>query len=260
MTRRTSLLMLAAQTAPPDPYVILDQSVTLDRANLERLRGYVWNSEETAWSRGKIIRQQGYEINLVSGAMYWRKVEADGKPLTGKELESERQRLARHLANPGPGYNWQEERQYLELLPKVHVATYVGTEKISGRLNHVIETRPNPDARAKLLSSLRYKLWVDQADLHWTRAEITAIRDVRWLLHQLAIGRISYPYSNNIVNTGELRTGAKTTIEMQRLPEGIWTLARYETISGKNYRNELRYFNYRRFASESQLITGPETP
>jgi len=258
MTRRDVLMLIAAQQPRLDARTILDQSVTLDLTNMDKLRGYVWNSEETAYVNGKITRQQSFEINLVSGAMYWRRTELDGKPLMGKDLESERQRLARHLANPGPGYNWRAERQYLELLPEVHTATYAGKATINGRPNHIIETRPHPEARSMLLNSYRYKLWIDEADLHWTRAEILVIRNTQWLLHQLAIGRISYPYSNNIVNSGQLKAGAKTTIEMQRLPEGIWTLARYETRSGGDYRNELKYFNYRRFTSESQLLIDPQ--
>lgn len=257
MTRRQTFLLLAAQQAKPDPYVILDQSVTMDQTNLDKLRGYVWNSQERTFYRGKRTRQQTYEINLVSGAMYWRRTESEAKPLSGEELAAERQRLAQHLANPGPGYNWRAERQYLELLPKLHIATYLGQETLNDRPNHVIVTRPITLDGSQLLNAFRYKLWIDQSDLHWTRAEITVMRDVEWLLHQLAIGRISYPYSNNIVNQGNLRAGAKTTIEMQRLPEGIWTLSRYVTEAGRDYVNELRYFNYRRFSSESQLLTGP---
>jgi hypothetical protein len=257
MTRRQSLLLFAAQEPKPDPYVILDQSVTLDQTNLDKLRGYVWNSEERSFFQGKLTRQQSFEINLVSGAMYWRKTESEGKALSGAELEAENKRLASHLEKPWPGYNWRSERQYLELLPSVHHATYLGLENIDGRPTHVIETRPASGLRAHLLNSFRFKLWIDQADLHWRRAEITVIRDVEWLLHQLAVGRISYPYSNNIVNSGKLRAGAKSTVELQRLPEGVWTLARYLTESGTDYTNELRYFNYRRYSSESQLLTGP---
>jgi hypothetical protein len=258
MTRRTTLLLLAAQQPQPDPYVILDQSVTLDETNMEKLRGYVWSSEEKSYANGRLLRQQGFEINLVSGSMYWRKTEADGKPITGAELQAENRRLAKHLANPGPGYNWREERQYLELLPQVHTAKYLGLEMINGRPTHLIETKPTPNTAASLLRSFRYKLWIDQADLHWTRAEITVVQPTRWFLHQLPIGRISYPYSNNIVNSGQLLPGAKTTIELQRLPEGIWTLSRYRTQSTTGYSNDLRYFNYRRFTSQSQLLTEPD--
>ena len=254
MTRRSALALFFVN---PDPYVILDQSVTLDKLNMEKLRGYVWSSEEKSYSKGVLQRQQAYEINLVSGAMYWRRVDANGQPLTGAELAAERQRLARHLAAPGPGFNWRAEREYLELLPRVHTARYLGEEMIDGRPNHLIETSPHPSATSRLLTALSYKLWIDKAELHWRRAEITVVKKVEWLLHQLAIGRISYPYSNNIVNQGSLKPGAKTTIELQRLPEGIWTLARYHTQSGKDFSNELRYFNYRRFTSESQLLTDP---
>jgi len=193
-------------------------------------------------------------VNLVSGALYWRKLN-----VTGKELETEKARLSQHLANPGRAYDWRNERQYLELLPDAHDAKYLGEEVLAGRRNHVIATQPKQGLQSRILASYRYKLWIDVAELHWTRAEIEVVRDVKWLFHQFAVGRLSYPYSNNIVNTGELRKGARTTTELQRLPDGVWTVAKDRTESG-SFLNELRYFNHRKFASESQLITDPDTP
>jgi hypothetical protein len=254
MTRSSFLMLLASQPARPEVKVILDQSVTLDEGNLAKLRGYVWTSEEKSYKKGQVTREQQFEINLVSGALYWRKLN-----VTGAELQAEQTRLAQHLANPGKAYDWRNERRYLELLAETHDAKYLGEEVIAGRRNHVIATQPKPGVQARILGSFRYKLWIDAAELHWTRAEVEVVRNVSWLFHQLAIGRLSYPYSNNIVNTGDLRKGARTTTELQRLPDGVWTLAKHRTESG-NFSNELRYFNYRKFASESQLITGPETP
>lgn len=253
LSRRQALLLFAPQ--PTDPKTILDQSLTLDSANLDRLRSYVWTSEETSYRNGKPTAQQRFEINLVSGALYWRKIESNGQPLTGRELEAERQRLADHLARPGPGYNWRAEREYLDLLPQTHTVRSLGMETINGRPNHVLLTAPRPDTGHPLLRSFSYKLWIDQAELHWTRAEITTLRRVSWLLHQLPIGRLTYPYSNQVVNSGSLTSGAVTTIQLQRIPDGVWTLDTYETRNGPNYRNLLRYYNYRRFSSESQLLT-----
>ncbi len=252
MTRRAALLLLS-QALPVDPKVILDQSVTLDISNYQKLRGYVWNSEEQSFVNGKLSRQQSYEINLVSGAMYWRKLADNGEPLTGKEAAAESERLQRHLRSPVTNLNWRVERDHLELLPHSHRVKYLGEDQINGRPNHLIETQPLPGRHAPLLAAFRYKLWIDKAELHWTRAEITVIRKVEWLLHQLAVGRISYPYSNNIVNTGQLKPGASRTMETERLADGVWTLSTVETHSG-NFVNRLRYFNYRRFSSESQLL------
>lgn len=254
LSRRKALLLLASPPPATDPKIILDQSVTLDTANLDRLRSYVWNSEETSYRNGTIAAQQRFEINLVSGALYWRKLESNGQPLAGRELEAERQRLADHLANPGPGYNWLSERDHLELLPQTHSIRYLGLQTLNGRPNHILVTAPLASTEHPLLRSFAYKLWIDQAELHWTRAEITTLRKVSWLLHQLPIGRLSYPYSTNVVNSGSLTPGAVTTIQLQRLPDGVWTLDTYDTRNGPNYRNLLRYYNYRRFTSESQLL------
>lgn len=250
MLRRNLLAALAMQLGQPDPKVLLDQSVTLDEENQRKLRSYVWSSEETRYINGAARRQEFFEINLVSGAMYWRRI---GK-LSEDEEQAEKQRLEKHLRLPGAGYNWREERRFLELLPSVHSAKIVGEEVLDGRRNYVIETKPLDGVRTPILSGQHYRLWVDRAELHWRKAEIRTVKKVSWMLHQLAVGRVSYPYSNGIVNDGDLKPGAVTTIELQRLDDGVWTLARHETRIGNSFRNELRYYDYRRFSSGSQLV------
>lgn len=254
MTRRWMLALLA-QAGVVDAKVVLDQSVTLDEGNMAELRRYVWTSEETASVKGRVTRQQRYEINLLSGGLYWRKLTENGEPLKGEEAAAERQRLERHLAS-APRAARRSRREYLELLPHAHRVQYRGMEEVKGRACHVLETEPLPGNHAPLVGAFAYRLWVDQKELHWARAEITVRRKVEWLLNGLDIGRLSYPYSNNIVNTGNLSAGARRTIELERLPGGVWTLARMETVAGQ-FRNELRYFDYRRFESESQLLAEP---
>lgn len=256
MTRRGMLALLGARV---DPAVVLDQSVTLDEGNFERLRGYVWTSEEKSESRGKVTRQQKFEINLVSGGLYWRKLEHNGKPLGGAEAEAERRRLESHLRNGVKTRVRREERDHLELLARAHSVKYLGEETIDGRANHVITTEPLKGNHMPLIAGLSYKLWIDQKELHWRRAEITFVKPVEWLLHQLDLGRICYPYSNQIVNTGKLGKGARQTVEMQRLEDGTWTLNRMRTEAG-SFTNELRYSQYRRFASESQLLVDSDEP
>lgn len=253
LLRRHLLALAAAPGLAADTREILTRSVALDIENLRKLQGYVWTSDERSSRAGKQTRQQGFEINLVSGQMYWRLVELNGKPLDGQAKAAELARLKRHLTNPAPDNTWIEERRYIEALPPTHDAIYAGAERLNGRETHLITTRPKPGGSG-LLDSIAFKLWIDAEDYHWARVEMDYLRGARWRFHQFTVGRLTLPYSNNIVNSGDLPAGSKTTIELQRLPEGIWALSRHHTDYGGKYANELRHFNFRRFASESQLI------
>lgn len=246
---------------------LLERACTLDEENLGKLRPYTWTSEERTFRGGKLSRSQTFEINLVSGSLYWRMTKRNGEPLRGAEAEAERQRLKRHLELArSSGYRnsdviWREERRALELIPLGQTHRVAGHEEVNGHRCVLIETRPRGGGERtmyqRMKAGIAYRIWAHETEHHWVKAELEIRRPVRWLLHQLSLGRITYPYSNNIVNEADHRSGTKVEFQLMRLPEGAWTLDRYVTTA-TDFRNELRYFDYRKFSADSQLMT--ETP
>jgi hypothetical protein len=271
LTRR-SLLALPALAAADDGEEILARAVSFDVENYLALKPFVWNSEETGFRDGRESRHQKYEINMLSGAMYWRKLESQHKPLTGAEADLESKRLAQHLKEPRPAdglppdSGWRFERAFYADLPRLHRIEKYTQEDWRGLPVHHLRLKPVKDARTQhphsaFASSFEIDVLLEKQSLHWVHSEWRATQKVAWTFRQLTLGRLSMIYSNNIVYRATLNKKDYFSWTMQRLPgmdgkPGPWTLAEYETKAG-NYRNHLRYFNFRRYASESELIVQP---
>jgi hypothetical protein len=255
-------LLLRANEGEPEE--ILRRAVVFDEANHLALRDYVWNSEEVSFRGAKEIRQQKYEVNLISGSMYWRKLEQMRRPLEGVDAQAETNRLRRHLESArqeanAPGDNgWRFERAFLEEIPRLHRVERWTSSPWSGTPCHRARLVPKKGARsnhpfASFIASFRIEVWIDKDSLHWIHSEWEAVRKVSWRLRQLPLGRLSMVYSNGIVYQGELSKGGRFEWTLERIPRGPWVLAWYRTFAG-NFRNELRYFNFRRFTAESELL------
>lgn len=291
MLRRSLLLSPAILSAKPDPLPILRQAVILDEDNIAKLRQYVWKTEERAYrgklssgklnsgklGTGSLIRQQLYEVNALSGELYWRKLQQNEKDLSGVEAASETARLKRHLATYkdqlatyndqlatyndqlARPFDWRAERRFLDLLPNAHLLTYSGEDSIGGRPCHILTTKPRRGPAighplAFILESFRFKLWIDQAEFHWVRGEYEALEPVQFTLHQLPLGRFSMPYSNQLIYQANMQKGSRVFFDLARNPEGTW-IPNNHTIENAATYNQLRYFDFRKFTSESQLIT-----
>lgn len=272
VTRRqllASSAFLPLKSASNEAEDILARAATFDTENYLALKPFVWNSEELGHRNGRETRHQKYEINMLSGAMYWRKLESQHKPLAGAEAELEAKRLAQHLKEPRPAdglppdNGWRFERAFYADLPRLHRIEKFTQEDWQGLAVHRLRLKPIKDARSQnpngaFANSFEIDVRLDKQSLHWVHAEWRATRKVAWTFRQLTLGRLSMIYSNNIVYRATLDKKDHFYWTLQRLPNrdnspGPWTLAEYETQAG-TYRNYLRYFNFRRYASESELI------
>ncbi len=267
ITRRSlaaSLFSGVRLVGAEDRKELLARATTFDSENYAALRAYVWNSEEISFRNGIERRQQKYEINMLSGGMYWRKIEQDRQPLSGPQAEQEKKRLEKHLNAPRqldglPAEDsWSKERAFLELLPRLHRITRFQQASWRSIPTFHLRLTPGPQSSplhplADFAQSFEINVDLERASLHWVRAEWKALRSVKWQLRQLPLGRLSMLYSSGIVFTGAVRKGHRLGWSLERLPSGPWALQEFYSDGGE-YANRLRYFNYRRFASESELI------
>ena len=251
------------------------RAVTLDEANMAALRAYVFEVEEVYTSlrgaRPVVERSFRYEVNLLSGAMYWRLLERNGQPLSANDHEAEQARLKRHLELYGGGaqldetakslYNWRRERQYLLEIPEAWQLRLAGTETVNDRACHILDFQPRspywPRHRfAHLLGRLRGRVWIDRQDFHWVRLQWETLRRTSYTLQQLPLGRLSLPYSPGVINEADLPAGTTQMFELTRLSGGPWVPVYFRSTKENSFRNEVRYSRFRRFTSESSLIYG----
>jgi len=128
---------------------------------------------------------------FVEGLPYRKKVEANGKPLAGKEAEAEEKRYEKAVRERR-AMTTEQKRMSLHTtwhtsLPMCCLATLfsnhiVGFEKIDGRDTVVIESLPLPDARPrngdeKSALDWKQKSWIDLGDAMFARVEAESLSD-----------------------------------------------------------------------------------
>jgi hypothetical protein len=226
--------------APPDAVEILRRAIQHDEANLERFRQYVFTVTDQAYDRNRLDKAQSFEVNLISGDMYWRRLTLDQQPLSEDQVAVERERLRQHLrTGSARSTAWRKERLDLEALPVTHQVQYRGTARANGRDCHLLELKPRPNIDHGIFSQAQMRLHIDREEFHWVSAEIEFLQRTGFHLRQLLLGRLSLPYSNGF--------------ELARNEEGLWHPLSYRATF-RPFRSELYFADYRRFTSESNLL------
>jgi hypothetical protein len=258
MLRRLILAAPAlALRAASEPGEILQRATVFDTENYLALKSYIWYSESTGHRRKRLIEQDKYEVNLISGSLYWRHLEHLGQPLNEADSKDELYRYRMHLQKAAQStifesQDWREERAaFTGFLHSHKIKRYELTSR-DGLPCHYFQLEPNP-RQAPYASGFRIEAWLEKESLHWVHSRWTAVRQVSWIFKQLFLGRISMLYSNNLLNQGTLFPGDSLQWTLHRIPDGPWTLDSYTILAGP-YRKHLRYFDYRKFSAYSELI------
>lgn len=262
MTRRALLATAALQAASPDWQSILALSITHDEANFERLRGYVFEVDDQTQASRQLRESQSFEINLAGPGMYFRKLSANGLPLSPEDSEQERRRLRLHLAQPKTSNTeapWRKEREALETYAATHRFSFKGEKTVKGRPALIIESKP-PDNASHAIAYLTHaqcRLILDRETGHWIEAVCEIRKRTQFALNQLLIGRLSLPYSPGLINRGDMDAGTSLIFQTQRLEDGVWAPKSYR-IERPGYLSQLTFAKFRKFTSESQLLTDPQ--
>ncbi|MBM3759202.1 MAG: hypothetical protein FJW36_03025 [Acidobacteria bacterium] len=254
--------MLWALAAEPDWRSLLDRALTHDEENFARLRSYVFEVYDQSRASRFLGETQSYEINLVGPGMYFRKVKHNERDLSPEQASLEIERLRLHLAKASQSAGqevWRKEREILAQWAAAHRFEWKGTRKLDGHTVVVIESKPpkTRDDSLAFLSAARCRLSLDPETGHWLEAVCEIERRTTFTLNQLLLGRISLPYSPGLINRGELLPGTTLTIRTQRLADGVWAPKLYR-IEKPGVLSELSFSKFRKFTSESQLLTEPQ--
>ncbi len=257
MTRRT--LLLASAALPAAPSSLLDRAITHDSENFDLLRSYVFEIYDRSQPTRLLLETQTYEVNLVGPGMYFRRTAHNDRPLSEQEQATESARLTAHLAQPREPVEsppWLRERALLETWLTTHKFQAKGEKLIDRRPAQVYDSRPpakNPPEIA-WLTNAECRIAFDCETGHWIEANCQITRPTRFELFQLLFGRLTLPYSPGLVNRGDFPAETQLNFRLQRLPGGVWAPKHYR-ISRRGYLSELTFSKFRKFTSESQLLT-----
>lgn len=138
---------------------------------------YMERDEELNGGSTKVSISKVFPVN---GLPYEYTVSRNGSPLTGdakaredSKLQKRRNESADDRAKRQKDY--VNSLKFLDDVPNALRFKMLGEETLNGRPNYVIQCTPNPsfqphDSRAAMFSHIAAKLWIDRADIRWTKA------------------------------------------------------------------------------------------
>ena len=255
-----AVFLLCAQDATD----IIRHSVDRDAYNFERFKNYTFleRVEERRYGRSGNLSSkeiQTFEFMVLGGQPYGRLVERDDKALPEKEVRKEQEKLDREQAKRQresasdkvkQEQDRVEQRRYLREVPEAFNLTLLGSEQIGGRPVWIIGAQPKPGykpklKRAELLTKLRGKIWVDQADYQWVKAEVEVIDTISFGFGLL-----------------RLASGSVLNFEQVRVNDEVWLPARIAIRADARvaYLRKLReelditYRDYKKFQADSRIV------
>ena len=137
-----------------------------------------------------------YEVIMILGSRYERLVAVNGKPLTAEQQAQEEQKLKAAIAErkkESPQErekrvaNYKEERERDHLLMQEMTKAFdfkvVEESRLGNHQVYVLEATPRqgynpPDNKAKVLTGMRGKLWIDKQTFQWVKVEAHVIQPV----------------------------------------------------------------------------------
>lgn len=257
----TALWATCAAAQTPEPRALLERMAAAEKVNRQEAAQYVYREDIRYTQRdreGRLRREarSAYEVTILEGETYHRRIEQDGAPLSPAEqaLEEKRYREVEKFRRETPveerrrRYFASEENRFkfdTTVVLAQHTARLAGEETFSGRACWVLETEPKqgapkPKRRSQWSLSQRLRYTVDK-ETHFP------LRVVATQLYDFDISR----------------QGTITEVDYAR-HEGVWLMQRIVSegkrkIDGQMMavRTEQTYSNYRRFTTSTKLLFEP---
>jgi hypothetical protein len=271
LTAAITILNAAENEAAVD---IVRRSLELENRNRQRARDYTYQQSQTirqtdGSGRVKSTKSRTHDVLILYGEPYMRLTAKDGKPLSPSEEKKQEQQLQKEMEkrrrqtedpNSKEHHRWEkeraEQRKFLNEIPEAYDFEVVGEEDVSGQPAWVIAAEPRKDYKArvsdaKMFSKIRGKLWIDKSEYQWVKIEAETTDTISWGLFLARLAR-----------------GSAFRFEQKRINDEVWLPSHAEiSIQGrlallKKLRAgvDITYSNYRKFQSESRVISTQAVP
>ena len=148
--------------------------------------------------RVRIEQSKTYEVMMIEGSPYYRLIAVNNEPLTRSQEQQERAKLNKETERRQNESardrrariaKYQNERAEEHLLMQQMVAAfefrYAGEQPVKGTDCYVLDATPNPDyrapvERARVLTGMKGRLWIDKAHYHWAKVEAEVTKPVEF--------------------------------------------------------------------------------
>ena len=251
-----------------DPLEIVRRSLDRDLSNFERLKDYTYqqreeNREYDAHGKVKKTESETSDVLILAGRPYERVIARNDKAVSEKDARKEQDKMDRELTRRQNlsakeqaklEKERAENRKFLREVPDAFSFRLVGEETISGKPAWVIDAEPRADfhpkdAGAKVLSKVRAKIWIDQGEYQWVKAEAE-------VLDTLSFGLALF----------RLAPGGRLNFEQTRINDEVWLPAhiyvradaRLAYVKKLRAEIDVTYRDYKKFQADSRIVSEPE--
>ena len=258
------LTLIAAPPQGPDPREIMRKASERNEriSKLARQYTFVQRQEERELdSKGKVKSResQTYDVTLLEGAPYRRLIARDDKPLSAKDEKKEQERLDKNLKEEEKDRTKrraetekrrEESRKFIREIQDAYDFRRLPDEAVDGRAMFVLDATPRPGFKPKtreggMLSKMRGRLWIDQEEFTWVKAEVEVIDTISL---GLFLVRINKDMRMSFTST---RVNEELWLPKSALLRGSARLALLKKINGEF---ETTWRDYKRFQTESKIV------
>ncbi len=271
--RELACLMWAAPLlAQPAIEQIIERSLAASDRNWKIAQSYTFierNDQRQLDSDGRVKSRRvlTYDITLLEGSPYRRLIARDDKPLPPAEEQKEQEKLTKSIAERRKETeaerakriaDFQRRRQReLDLvreLPKAFAFRVVGEESVGGAASWVLDATPRPgyqprDSRTRVLPKVKGRLWISQQDYAWVKVDAEVIDTISIGLFLARIGKGSHLEFEQVQVNGEVWLPSRLALVAE---------ARVALVKKINLAQEIAYQDYRKFQSESRIVSTEE--
>jgi hypothetical protein len=257
-------LALAGIANAQNALEIMRRSVDHDSTNFERLKDYTYQQrqEQREFDDSGNVKKtetETHDVMMLAGRPYERLIARDDKPLSEREARKEQEKVDRELdrrehMTPADRAKLekgrQEARKFMNEVPNAFLFRLLGEEKVSEKPAWVIQLDPNPgfhpqDMRAKVLAKLRGKVWIDQTEYQWVKAEMQAVDTLSFGLGQFRVA------PGGLLNFEQTRVNGEVWVPTRALIRADARLAYVKKVRAEI---EITYRDYKKFQTDSRMV------
>jgi hypothetical protein len=251
-----------------DPAEIIRRVAAHEEENQKKRRNYTYEEkviEKKLDGQGeaKSTEISGFDIMMIYGEQVQRQVSKDDKPLPPKDAAKEEEKIDKLIAK----YKNESEEQRAKRLEKDEKAheearefvkevadafdfTLLPPETVDGRALYVIQGEPKrgyePRGKnAKFLTKLRGKLWIDQNEYRWVKADLETIDTISfgWFVARVHKGTHVYAEETRVNDEVWLPKLVRLNLD-----------ARIALFKELNEDVTQTYSNYKKFGAQSKIV------